>query len=570
MSHVRCLQRLCLPLLAVVVAGCTQASREELARVKPPGADQRPAEAPSAVAAPTGPGPVPDAAEPMAAGVVEDGVTASAAPPEVPAAESGKARTSYKRIGPAEENRFMGMLRLSIRITMPLGRSREEVVATMKRAALDLYKERRPGALMVFAHTPNDHFSGYWVGRAVYAPNGEWGDVGERAPMTFTIDLGRAYFEAPDLVPEFEVGEEVYIDGGFAGWVDLYGSCNDWTRASIVRRATDGAEARIEERRVSLLHSNLCSFIYRVTVEADGRKWTGWVWASQLKDKPDDGREQDPEGAAVGADAIGSEDDLTGPPAPPAASRGVQPAWLVEHRRQAVTGTGVRPAWLREHEPALPGAAAGQPKVVMPDLSAGSTVRVDARSGWLVDVYKTANDLSRDNLLRRLLDGTEVQIKRRHEVKAGSGTSPVIMYQVSVVINGRTWAGWIRESSIEGAGGEPEQVVMQNQPDPPPLREYTEPGGSVGDEGVLKTAKDESVFVCATRADFDALGEAVLANDRIGLSMLLASGSMWEAPAGTRCLILDTGFTWTKVRILEGDHAPRTGIVPVEHVYTRP
>src|SRR5690606_17390039 len=77
-----------------------------------------------------------------------------------------------------------------------------------------------------------------------------------------------------------------------------------------------------------------------------------------------------------------------------------------------------------------------------------------------------------------------------------------------------------------------------------------------------------SVFVCATRADFDALSEAAMANDRIGLRLFLTSGRVWQIPAGKRCLILDTGFTWTKVRILEGNPAPRTGIVPFEHVYT--
>ena len=65
---------------------------------------------------------------------------------------------------------------------------------------------------------------------------------------------------------------------------------------------------------------------------------------------------------------------------------------------------------------------------------------------------------------------------------------------------------------------------------------------------------------------WDAMIDAQVANDTIGLRSLLLSGDVFLLDEGTRVLVLDQGFFSTRVRALEGDNMGKAGWVQFELV----
>jgi len=57
-----------------------------------------------------------------------------------------------------------------------------------------------------------------------------------------------------------------------------------------------------------------------------------------------------------------------------------------------------------------------------------------------------------------------------------------------------------------------------------------------------------------------------MAKDEHGMGLLLASELIFTPQSGTRALIIDTGMTTRKVRILEGRYQGRSGWIPYEYI----
>ncbi len=79
-------------------------------------------------------------------------------------------QTSYSQAGEIEDVSYRGVKRVSSRIVVPMGRTRDELAATLDRAARELAQETQANAVMVFAYRPQDDPSGqysYSAGRAV-------------------------------------------------------------------------------------------------------------------------------------------------------------------------------------------------------------------------------------------------------------------------------------------------------------------------------------------------------------------------------------------------------------------
>ncbi len=89
---------------------------------------------------------------------------------------------------------------------------------------------------------------------------------------------------------------------------------------------------------------------------------------------------------------------------------------------------------------------------------------------------------------------------------------------------------------------------------------------SVGDNVRIYESGLTTITVAVDGSAWDDLNEAFAAEDYIGLAALLASGRTFTVQNGTRALVLDKGFTKTKVRVLEGANAGRTGYVEREWV----
>lgn len=86
-----------------------------------------------------------------------------------------------------------------------------------------------------------------------------------------------------------------------------------------------------------------------------------------------------------------------------------------------------------------------------------------------------------------------------------------------------------------------------------------------GQEGRLDSGA-RIVAVAVDEEAFDAFTKAAVANDEIGIGQLITSGRIFTVPQNTRVLVLDPGVLSTTVRILDGAHQSKSGIVAAEYV----
>ena len=83
--------------------------------------------------------------------------------------------TSFTEVGLTRDVSYGRVTRYEYAITVPPGRTRAEVEATLLRAAESIGRREKPDALIVQAYRQGDTPSGvYTVGQAVWAPGGRW------------------------------------------------------------------------------------------------------------------------------------------------------------------------------------------------------------------------------------------------------------------------------------------------------------------------------------------------------------------------------------------------------------
>ena len=92
------------------------------------------------------------------------------------------------------------------------------------------------------------------------------------------------------------------------------------------------------------------------------------------------------------------------------------------------------------------------------------------------------------------------------------------------------------------------------------------PVTELGSEVVLRTDNGAMVFVAITPEAMTALNKAIGANDQIGCSQLMTTGTVALVASGTSAKLIENGFMTQKVRILSGPYACEAGWVVVEHV----
>ena len=94
----------------------------------------------------------------------------------------------------------------------------------------------------------------------------------------------------------------------------------------------------------------------------------------------------------------------------------------------------------------------------------------------------------------------------------------------------------------------------------------TESGPSVGSEARLYSEGSAPFWVAVDEEAFDELISAVVAKDNYGIMELTLAGRVFIVQNNTKVLVIEPGFTKTKVRILEGENAGMAGWVPYEFV----
>lgn len=190
-------------------------------------------------------------------------------------------QTSYSRASEIEDVSYKSVKRVSQRIVIPLSRTRDQLIATLDRAARELAKETQANAVMVFAYRPQDNPSGHYsAGRAVYAPNGRWEEAASSASMRVSVDLNNLYFAPPK--DQIAIGEAVRLKAPRGELIDLSKGYGSWMEEDTIARVPEGTEATVVERRAEPMGNQ--EFVrYRVRVTDRGSEMNGWVHRSNVE-----------------------------------------------------------------------------------------------------------------------------------------------------------------------------------------------------------------------------------------------------------------------------------------------
>lgn len=188
--------------------------------------------------------------------------------------------SSYKEVGTIKDLSFGKTKRIEALISIPRGRTEEEVKATLKRAAKEIGKRKKPNALVVkgFAEGDNYRHGTYTAGEAIYAPNGRWEDASTSAPMSIQVKLGSLYFqdEKASLVPQ--KNDEVTLVSKNNELIKLSKNRDSWSDEDIIAKLPAGKKAVVLERYEEALSPDH-KFV-RYLIKVDNIK--GWVFGEEI------------------------------------------------------------------------------------------------------------------------------------------------------------------------------------------------------------------------------------------------------------------------------------------------
>ncbi len=89
-----------------------------------------------------------------------------------------------------------------------------------------------------------------------------------------------------------------------------------------------------------------------------------------------------------------------------------------------------------------------------------------------------------------------------------------------------------------------------------------------GSTGVLRASGNDSVPVAISQVAYDRGCDLAAAKDYDGIEQLLTAGLWYNLDAGTRCRVIDAGFTNSEVRLLDGPHAGEAVFVNADLIRT--
>jgi hypothetical protein len=184
-------------------------------------------------------------------------------------------RTSYTEVEAAENTSYGKVSRFSSRIVVPLGRTREELTATLEQAARKLASETGADAVMVFAYRDGDKPSGFYsAGRVIYAPNGKWEDADMGGPMRLQVDLNDLYFAPP--ATHAVSGDTVSLVSSNDDSVSLSKEYGAWGDEDIVARVAKGARAIVLDHQSEPMGEHEFAR-YRIRTLPPAPQQEGWV-----------------------------------------------------------------------------------------------------------------------------------------------------------------------------------------------------------------------------------------------------------------------------------------------------
>lgn len=168
--------------------------------------------------------------------------------------------------------------RVSVRVSVPSGLSREELDANVRHALLVTYDGARPkfGAVDVLAFRGEKVDGFFTAAKGTFAPGGDWGSADPGAPLDrwrTVIEFQESYFAPTPL----GVGVSVVMVADEGSTVGLSRSPRSWGDADITARVAPGTAARIVGKQ------DLGTLVRYEVETAVPPKRRGWVHAYAVK-----------------------------------------------------------------------------------------------------------------------------------------------------------------------------------------------------------------------------------------------------------------------------------------------
>ena len=186
-----------------------------------------------------------------------------------------KENTSYKEVADIKNLSYGNIKRIEVLISIPLGRTEEEVKETLKRAAKEIGDRENPNALVVKGFGEGDKFKHgtYTAGEAIYAPNGKWEAAASSDPMSITIKIGSIYFQDKKTSDIPQKTDEVILVSKGNRLIKISKNRDSWVDEDIIAKLPAGKKAIVLERYEEALTPDH-NFV-RYLIKVDNIK--GWV-----------------------------------------------------------------------------------------------------------------------------------------------------------------------------------------------------------------------------------------------------------------------------------------------------
>jgi len=186
-----------------------------------------------------------------------------------------KENISYKEVGDIKDLSYANIKRIEAMISIPLGRTEEEVKETLERAAKEIGQREKANALVVKGFGEGDKFKHgtYTAGEAIYAPNGKWEDAASSAPMSISIKLGSLYFQNKKTSDVPQKNDEVTLVSKGNKLIKISKNRDSWVDEDIIAKLPAGTKAIVLERYEEALSPDHKFVRYLIQVD----KIKGWV-----------------------------------------------------------------------------------------------------------------------------------------------------------------------------------------------------------------------------------------------------------------------------------------------------
>ncbi|MCG5498644.1 hypothetical protein [Ectothiorhodospira variabilis] len=145
----------------------------------------------------------------------------------------------------------------------------------LEEAAVELYEEMNADAVVIFAYQEGDnHMVSFTVGKATYAPGGNWANAGSSREVELRLEVAEGYFSRGDSVNDSGSDVTLHNDRGKIG---LSLSPENWGDDWIIIWIPSGTKASIVDTYEAQLTASHQLVRYRVRLEKGGEEYDGWV-----------------------------------------------------------------------------------------------------------------------------------------------------------------------------------------------------------------------------------------------------------------------------------------------------